>query len=662
MAILRSYLWFIGTLFFGVTRIALAAESCNAIQLSREGSWNAAVRCAESQRNPLLLKITLWSKYSDRSSNASTEEILNFVSDNPHFPDSRTLQAIAETKINDRTSTRFLKRWFATHPPITDVGIKHYFHIMEDNLNDKDLALWAKKYWVKVDRDKKERRAFLAKHGKYLSHSDHVEKLNHLIELGYTRVDNDLLDSLDNDHKELFKARLKMLRNNSHINIKSTIAKVPQHLRSSTNLLYAQAIWHEKNGQYSKIAQLILDHPNVKNLKTDDWFKLRSRTALELAQKGQHKTSYAIASDHNYQNPVNYVDGEWLAGKTATTHLQNHKLALQHFENILNHAKYPVSIAKSAYWCGMMCLKLGMKDQAKQYFDIASKHIGTFYGQLALTKKKIYKVQVPDTKIEATEEDHNWFKKSELVKASLLFAQDSQYILTRKFANAAYNAANTPGKQYLLTTLGPSQELPNLSVAYNKISERHGFFSPEYSYPTISLQPASDSQTDPALVYAIIRQESEFHTHAHSAAGAMGLMQLLYPTAKQLSKNLNIQLDETSLYDPKCNVTVGSYYISKLLERYEGNYILAIAAYNAGPHRVDKWIKLYGDPRKISDLNESVEWIEKIPYYETRTYVQHVLSNVQIYRNILDSRKKNSPLREMNIDLTRDIGRNSQFV
>jgi len=639
--------------------VAALADTCNALDLAKKEDWKAAAQCANAQKNPTTLKIVLWSKYANRGSDAKAEEILNFVAENPHFPDNATLIAIAENKINNSTSTSVLKHWFSTHKPITDNGVKYYFYLMENKMDKNTHEEWIKKAWINSHHDRKESRFFLAKFKSRLSLQDHLAKINHMIAIGHTRIDDGILTLLDKDHQDLTRARLKIIRGEG--SLEANLKNIPERLKSDAGLLYNIASFYEKRGQYTKVADLLQAHKTQDSLKTDLWSRLRYRTALELHQKGKDSLAYQVASTHHYTNPLNYVDAELFSGKIALFYLSDYNASLKHFKHVLETAKFPATSAKASYWCGVSCLKLGLKTEANKHFTTAATHLGTFYGQLANVKLNRKSVEINRIIPEVSQSDINWVENNEIVKSSKMLAANSDFVLTKKFSNHAYLKADTMGKKYLLAKIGAQNKLPNLSVAYNKIAEKDGVFSPEDSYPVVTINPIGDAKNvDPALVLAVIRQESEFHTKATSPAGAMGLMQIMYPTAQNISKILDIQINQQSLYTPQVNIEIGCYYLYKLLKRYNNNYVLTIAAYNAGPTVVDRWTKKYGDPRNIGNSPQATaEWIEKIPYYETRTYVQHVLSNLQMYKNILDHQEEQTPLRELHIDLSRALSKSA---
>ena len=141
------------------------------------------------------------------------------------------------------------------------------------------------------------------------------------------------------------------------------------------------------------------------------------------------------------------------------------------------------------------------------------------------------------------------------------------------------------------------------------------------------------------MVYAIARQESEFDQRSASAAGAKGLMQLISSTARLTAAKLGVSYDDARLAnDPAFNAQLGAAHLGQLLGEQRGSYILTFAAYNAGSARVKEWIAAYGDPRRPGV--DPVDWIERIPFTETRNYVQRVFENLQVYRSLFGESDK----------------------
>lgn len=613
---------------------ALAEQAkCNAIQLAIEEQWDKAVNCANSQRNRNLIKAVQWMKYRYGSSEASFKEISKFVYRNPHFPDIHHIVKNAEGKITHAVSPKELSIWFNRHAPKTSNGFKHYLRTVKEK--DKKFPYFVRKAWVYGNFSGDELKDFYSKYRKYLKSSDHYRKIDHALWNGGKTVDSFVLKLLSPEKRKLIKAREALLKN--HHNMQQIISSVPKQHRADAGLLYAQAMWHKKRKHDHKLAKLLIDHEKLDSIKGDRWSKIRLVLASELIDDGSYKLAYRIISNHKFKNPVNYVDGEWMAGKIAYLYLKEYNKASTHFQNLLKKSKFSLSRSKGAYWSARTAYRLGDINKAVEFYKIAAGYPDNFYGQLASMKiNKDWSVNSPRPP-EISKEDIDWANKNNLVQISKLLVENRKHVYARKFIAQAVTRAKTRARRYLLTKTGFNLKHSSLSVVAGKELARRGMFEKNYSYPIKNFK--LPFKIELALVNSIIRQESEFDQYAKSSAGAMGLMQLMYPTAKYVAKKVNARLHKKRLFsNAKFNATLGSYYLSELIDRYDGSYVLAIAAYNAGPGNVDKWVSKYGDPRKTKDYNAVVGWIEKIPYYETRGYVQSVLSNLQIYRGLIRDR------------------------
>lgn len=171
---------------------------------------------------------------------------------------------------------------------------------------------------------------------------------------------------------------------------------------------------------------------------------------------------------------------------------------------------------------------------------------------------------------------------------------------------------------------------PEIAVYIARRAARDGVMLRDLGYPTLVVE--GELPLNPALLHALVRQESAFDPGARSRAGARGLMQLMPATARRLARDLAIKGHSTRRLttDPHHNLILGSAYLDTMLTRYEGSMVMALAAYNAGPHRVKKWLKENGDPR--GSLDDAIDWIESIPFSETRNYVQRILETLPLYR------------------------------
>lgn len=635
-----------------VPRPKTALNVCDAVSLAEKKYWSEAQNCAVKQNDLATRKLIEWMCFQDGKCEFDFNEITAFIEKNPHFPDQERLVKRAEDKITEELDHSVVMTWFNKHKPTTGNGIKYYYDIKLPTIEKKETLIGAAKYgWIYGNHDRQERRVYLQKYGRYLSEKDHIEKVNTLIIRGNNKIDDDVLELLPDGYKKVIKARLAL--RDGAASFTRAIASVPKHLRNDPGLLLSEAMWYKNKDDYKGLMSLIAAHHNNSSILKDDWFKIRTRLIGELLDEQQYQIAYDLAKHHHYKDSINYVDGEWLAGRIAYFYLKQPKLALVHFEKMEEKAKYSVSKAKASYWAANAAQKIGEKEKSNKYFTLAASYPDNFYGQLAATHlNKAGSINLKSLP-KPTPEDIKWFDNNILIRISKILIAKKKYALAEKFMKAAIATANNPAKIALIVRMGYDINIPRIAVNSGKEAVRHGCFLPHHVYPTLGYSPGKD-QIEKGLMLAIIRQESAFDPQAVSTAEAMGLMQLIHPTAKEVGRKLGIKFRKQDLlHNQKLNLTFGCHHLTESIEYYDGSYVLAIAAYNAGPGNVNKWIQRFGDPRELKTPEQVVTWIEKIPFYETRGYVQNVLANLQIYRSLLKNPKTNVIDVRINEDLLR---------
>jgi soluble lytic murein transglycosylase len=307
--------------------------------------------------------------------------------------------------------------------------------------------------------------------------------------------------------------------------------------------------------------------------------------------------------------------------------------ALRHFTNLYEGTTSVFSKARGAYWAGRAEEIRKNPKAANKWYKLAASNLTVYYGQLAamrLGESTALRIKVEP---KPTPAETAAFDKQELVRVIRALNAIGVKERTRPFLIRLVNDAEKLPQYRLLAILSRQSDQPDIALMAAKNARQNGAEMADYLFPVIPL-PAG-GQVEPAFVLGLIRQESAFNARAVSPAGAMGLMQLMPETAKQTAKQIKIgKFKESRLTeDPKFNVTLGRAYLDKMVDRFDGSYLLATAAYNAGPSRVRQWIDTYGDPRD-GDV-DVVDWIETIPFDETRNYVQRVMENLQVYRSRL---------------------------
>ncbi len=295
-------------------------------------------------------------------------------------------------------------------------------------------------------------------------------------------------------------------------------------------------------------------------------------------------------------------------------------------------ARAAISQARAHYWLGRALAAAGA--EARPEFALAAAIPLTFYGQLAAQALGEGPAAL-GARIRALK-DPGWtqdqvldFAGRETVRAAAMVVAWGEPRRAQAFLLRVDELAPDATDRSIAARLALGFGLPETAVAIARRMGRDGLALPDAGWP-LPVNPP-EGAIDPAVTLGLIRQESSFDVGAASPVGARGLMQLMPLTAQAIAKRVGEQTSLIALTtDAAHNMRLGTAYLRDTLDRFDGSLPLALAAYNAGPNRVLEWLAANGDPRKGEV--DMVDWIELIPFSETRNYVQRVLENVVIYR------------------------------
>lgn len=601
-----------------------------AFQAIEKDRWKEARRLADLAKNPLPGKVIQWLDLARPGPGRSFDEMTRFLKKNPDWPLRDTLTAQAERSMPDLYPTGAVLAWFGTRDPLTAQGaIKLIGALRADGQIERarKVAILA---WTTEDFAQDQENTFLLRFGDLLTMADHVVRLDRLLWEEQREQAVRMLKRVDAGHAALASARMRL--QDRKISPDAAAGLVPVELRDDAGLVYEMARAWRKKGQIER-ALALLDPPPAKVSRPDLMWDELYRAARELLANGDVSAAYRLAAAHNADTGDAFVEGEWFAGWVALRYLGEAEVAQKHFTNLYSGAKSVISKTRAAYWTGRSAEARGDMAAATDWYRNAAKNLSIYYGQLAASRLTDPKHLVLDSGIRPTANEKAAFAKRELVKVVQLLGKIGEEDRVRPFVMGLTARATKATDYALLASLAKSVKRDDLAIAVAKEARQKGFELSEYLFPTINL-PAG-KVPEPALVLAVIKQESAFDAKVSSPAGAMGLMQLMPSTARPLAKELGVKkLQEKKLVsDPGFNVRLGRLYLEKLIDRFNGSYIMAVAAYNAGPSRVRDWVILYGDPRLPG--TDAIDWVENIPFNETRNYVQRVMENLQIYRSRL---------------------------
>ncbi|HEV7252388.1 MAG TPA: lytic transglycosylase domain-containing protein [Mesorhizobium sp.] len=395
---------------------------------------------------------------------------------------------------------------------------------------------------------------------------------------------------------------------------------------------FAKAKLLRRKGEYAEAAAVMLDAPTGQAALADPdaWWMERRVLSRELLDLEDFKGAYAVAAGHAAESATQIVDAEFHAGWIALRFLDDPQKAAEHFRRLAQAAESPVSISRAHYWLGRTAESGGSGDAAAS-FQKAAAYGTTFYGQLAAAKLGQRGIAVADPT--PTIADRLSFEGRDAVRAMARLEAAGHRALADALCRGLSAELTSPGEVALLAAHAERRGDHFLALKVGKGAAAQGLDIGALTHPVGAIPASADiSGAGKALAYAIARQESEFNAAARSGAGALGLLQLLPGTAKEVARKAGLPFSPQRLTtDPAYNATLGAAFLAEQLGRFDGSYVLTFAGYNAGPRRAREWVERYGDPRG-ADVDAVVDWIERIPYHETRAYVQRVMENYQVYK------------------------------
>ncbi|NCU53806.1 MAG: lytic transglycosylase domain-containing protein, partial [Candidatus Fonsibacter ubiquis] len=555
--------------------------------------WKLALSDAQKMQDKTIYNLVNWMYLIDPQSGASFNEYFIFIKNNKDWPRINRIKYLAEHKINfDNNSPSSIIEYFNNNPPLSGFGrLRLAEAFLENNQSEKAKNL-VKDGFKDAELSKNDLRYFSKIFKKFLTQQDYVLRADYFAYEAKYQDLRDTIEYLNADYQKLYNARAALFTKRSADNL---IAQVPQYLKEDPGLIYDRIKWRRKKSRFDEALTLINLSASDSLERNQYLAKERLSIARDKIQDKEFKTAYEILKDHS-------------------------------------------SKARAAFWIGKTYKKLGQTNQANTWFKTGSQYGTTFYGQLShkeIDEKKF----LINNSFKFSEEKYEEFKKNNpLAKSVVILKELNRTKYTKDILRHLGDVDQNKTAEEISMAGVLAQEIERydfaIQIAKNASYKNLNFL--EISYPRIEVPQQIKNQKilDSSVILALIRQESEFDTSATSRVGAKGLMQIMPATARLLSKVTNIDFSREKLTkDKDYNLALGSYYISDLDDLF-GSHYLAFAAYNAGPNRVEKWIKTFGDPRRKQI--DAIDFIELIPFHETRNYVQRVSENINVYEYLKD--------------------------
>ena len=598
--------------------------------------WKLALSDAQKMQDKTIYTLVNWMYLIDSQSGASFNEYFIFIKNNKDWPRINRIKYLAEHKINfDNNTPSSIIEYFTNNPPLSGFGkLRLAEALLENNQAEKSKSL-VKDGFKDAELSKNDLRYFSKIFKKFLTQQDYTLRADYFAYEAKYQDLRDTIEYLNPDYQKLYNARAALFTKRSADNL---IAQVPQYLKEDPGLIYDRIKWRRKKARFDDALTLINQSASDSLERNQYLAKERLSIARDKIQDKEFKTAYEILKDHRLKEGSDYAEIEWHLGWLALSFLNQPDAALAHFLKMNAAVSYPISKARAAFWIGKTYKKLGQVNQANTWFKTGSQYGTTFYGQLSHKEIDEKKFSINNS-FKFSEEKYEEFKKNNpLAKSVIVLKELNRTKYTKDILKHLGDVDQNKTAEEISMAGLLAQDIERydfaIQIAKNASYKNLNFL--EISYPKIEVPKQIKDQKilDSSVILALIRQESEFDTSATSRVGAKGLMQIMPATGKLLSKVTNIDFSREKLTrDKDYNLALGSYYISDLDDLFGSQY-LAFAAYNAGPNRVEKWIKTHGDPRKKQI--DAIDFIELIPFHETRNYVQRVSENINVYEYLKD--------------------------
>ena len=625
-----------------------------ATKLALKGNFVEAGQVARRSDDPAAIKLVELLYLRDHPNDAGYRRIMDFLNAAPKWPLTESLMKRAERSLYvNAEPAQLILDHFAKRQPVTPEGSLALARALIAN-GDRDAARkHVLSVWYNAGIDAALEKSVSGEFGELLGADDHKKRMWRLVYAQETNGAIRTAKRLPGEYQKAAAVAQKLLRGEAGADKK--YSALPAAMREAVGMKYALTRFYRKKESYSKARAILTTIPGdaAKMGDAEAWWTERrivARHSIGRNNKGNAKAGYQIARAHGFAKGEEAIEGEFLAGWIALRYLKDADTALNHFGKLANIAVTRTEKARASYWTGRALETTGRKGDAKSAYQDAAQYSTVYYGQLARDKIGLGKVPEEIGSGEASESASAKIDKDEVVRAFKMMSEAGAKNDLYMFLWAFANRFNSTDEMNAVANIAWSEGGATMAVRLAKASSQRNIDIDSWGYPVRALPEWKQigKGIERPLVFALARQESEFNPSAGSKVGAQGLMQIMPGTGKLIAKKYGLKYHNGMLTgDPAYNVKLGAAHLGDLVDDFSGSYVLTLVAYNAGPRRSREWLAEYGDLR--TDEVDPIDWVESIPFQETRQYVQKVLQNLHVYR----SRLAPETVRPMTADLGR---------
>ncbi len=609
------------------------------LRAAERGDWNSVRNTISLVSDGRVRSILLWRLATADSNAASFDELKRALDELRSFPQRRTIRIRAEQKIAMTAMSPSAKRDFLLRQeqgvtetgPLSGEGKLELGAALMALGNQCEGRRWISEGWRTSRLDSATQAQYLNRFGSELSPQDHDVRVDFL--LWADRV---------TQSRPLFA----FMSETGRINAQRRLG-----IASGESVTLSGAMLDDRGIQYQRVKSLRqsdrrtealalltqIDSRGLPEPGQDLLWTERRNLLNEAIVTRDWRSAYRVASTHGYSRGERFADGEFVAGWVSLRFLNDAATALTHFTRLEAGVATPVSKARAFYWMGRAAEAQNKGSDAERFYTNGARFPTVYYGQLSAVKLAEKRGQVARLTLppeqRATPQDVAKLNGRPIMAAINLLSEIGENQFFRQFALGLDDELETEGEHQALSEYARARGEPSTAIRVAKTGLNRGVLATEAAFPLMPIpRIVGYGQIEDAYTLAITRQESEFNTNAVSGANARGLMQFVPATASSQARRMGLAHETSWLTSrPSHNVTLGSAHLYDLVNNFYGSYIMAAAAYNAGPGRPRQWVQTYGEMRE-TDLDTAIDWVEKIPFSETRNYVQRVIENIQVYR------------------------------
>lgn len=594
--------------------------------LADQQDWPEAAATAQAA-GPLGADIIEWQRL--RAGQGLLGEYEDFLARHPDWPGLPYLKSAGEVAVARSNDPDRILRYFGPDQPKTAAGTLAYLSALEAKGRHADAVNFATQAWTSQSFSADQQATILGTYGSDLKVAHEVRLDRILWDGGRADEAGRMLPLVSRDWAALAQARLALRADKDGVS--ALLSAVPAPLKEDAGLAYERFLYRMRHDNYDDAAALIIERSSSAARLGDPklWADKRASLARYLMRNQESKLAYKVASSHQLKDPADFGDLEFLSGYIALRKLGDPARAERHFARLMG-ATTPISQARALYWMGRAYEAQGDKARASTSYTQAARFQTSYYGMLAAEKLGL---TLDPSLLSNDPPSGNWktapFAKSSVLAAATMLAKAGNEQLSARFLlHLGESLSDRDLGALAAMSLKMGQYRSAVLIA--KAAAEKGVILPGAYFPVPDMVP-DNLMVSRALALSISRRESEFDPEARSSAGAMGLMQLLPSTAAKVAKDMGLVYSAAKLAsDPVYNATLGAAYLKEMVDQFGPSVALIASGYNAGPRRPKDWMAAFGDPRTAEI--DPVDWVETIPFNETRTYVMRVAEGVVIYR------------------------------